>query len=256
MKRGPVGLALVSAAIVLLSHAVAQSCPPDDGSLRSGVPTTISGTIRNHNDLRGWIGLELSRQVCGQKELQLTFVKGDSSARYRTTAALDGCKAAVTGSIEFSPTAHYSTEMFIQDGKIEPDSSRHPAAVAPDRWSAAIPSDLQVYEATVTLNFANTAKPMRGTVVRRDGKVESLTPWQAYLSPLLNGSEDLLWVSCRDGFLLKDAATQIDGRVAKPENWLNKETPALAASDKPGPSSITVTCVKNSNQVPPTSSNK
>jgi len=223
----------------------AQNCPPDDGSFRPSGPTTVAGTIRKHNDLRGWIGLQLSPPVCGQKELELTFIKNDSSAKYREAAALDGCKATVTGRLEDSPTAHYSTAMFIEDGTIDPDASCRPAHIQPDPSKAPVPPDLDTFIATVTVNFADGSTPMRGSASRTDGRNDELAPWQAYIHPWLNGGKDLLWVSCRDGFHLKDAYTEFGGKRAKPEDWLNKETPGLSAPEKSGPSSITITCVKD-----------
>jgi len=240
-------IALFCAAWLLPSapQTLAQNCPPDDGSLSPGEPTTVTGTIRDHNGLRGWIGLQLSHPVCGQKELELTFIKNDTSAKYRETTALDGCKASVTGRLEHSPTAYYATDMFIEDGNIKPDAGCHPAHIQPDLSKAPIPSELRTYKVTVTLNFADGSMPMSGAASSTDSRTNELTPWQAYVEPELNGGQDLLWVSCRDGFHLNDAFTQIEGKQAKPENWLNKQTPGLSAPDKPGLSSITITCVKS-----------
>ncbi len=258
MKIG-LRMTLVSAAFVCSSLQLqAQNCPPKDyeGPTDKLPVSTVYGTIRDHNDLRRWIGLQLSPAVCGQTELQLTFIHGDSSASYRATEALKGCKAKVTGRIDNSPTGSYATDMFIEDGMIEPDASCHPAPEKPDPFKATIPSDLQSYQATVTLNFADTSKPMSGAGRRADGKTDRLTPWEAYIDPWLNGSEDLLWVKCRGGFHLQNAYTEIAGKQAKPENWLNKETPGLSAPDKPAPSSITITCEKDDEQPQPKSRHK
>jgi len=252
-------MTLVSAAFVCSALQLqAQNCPPKDyeGPTDKLPISTVYGTIRDHNDLRGWIGLQLSPAVCGQTELQLTFIHGDSSASYRATEALKGCKAKVTGRIDNSPTGSYATDIFIEDGMIEPDASCHPSPEKPDPFKATIPSDLQSYQATVTLNFADTSKPMSGAGRRADGKTDRLTPWEAYIDPWLNGSEDLLWVKCRDGFHLQNAYTEIAGKQAKPENWLNKETPGLSAPDKPAPSSITITCEKYDEQRQPRSRHK
>jgi hypothetical protein len=160
----------------------AQACPPDDGSLNPGEPTTLTGTIRIHSGLRPWTGLEVSPKVCGQGELQLTFIEDDSSPRYRQTVALAGCGVQVKGSIEISPTAHYSANMYIQDAAIVPDASCHPKAVSVAPSETPIPSDLQSYRASVFLDFGDTSKPMRGTAIRADGNAETLTPWQNYVS--------------------------------------------------------------------------
>lgn len=236
----------------LVSHATAQICPTDDGSLSPGQPTTLTGLIRFHNELRDWIGLQLSSPVCGQKELQLTFLEGDASLRFRQAMALDGCNVKVAGVLEIPVSSYYSAGLYIADGRIDPDPSCHPKEVIPDLSKATIQNDVQRYQAKVTINL-NKNEPMKVSVHQTDGQTATLSPWQAYIEADLNGSNSV-WVSCRQGFHVKTAQTLVNGRQEKAADFLNTDTPGLVPSDS-GPSSITITCVRTSNQPRPTTSN-
>ncbi len=246
----PVGLVLAAGVFCAGLQARAQSCPPDDGSLRPGKTTTVSGTIRYHNELRQWIGLELASTVCSQREFQLIFVK-DSQAHYRQTESLSGCKATVTGEIEWSPTGYYSAEMYIADGRIESDASCHTVPVAPDPSKASILPGVKSYKSTITIDLSQPKKPMVGKAWRTDGRQGELQPWQAYADLFLTGGE-VVWAGCRGDFQLMSAS--VDGQPAKTDDLIAGK--ALLGPSEDHTSSITITCVRSSNQVQSQSSNK
>jgi hypothetical protein len=246
-------LTLLTLTLSLIVHASAQICPLDDGSLNPGKPTTLTGIIRYHNVLREWIGLQLKPTVCGQKELQLTFIEGDTSLRYRQAMSLSGCKVKVTGAMEIPVTSYYSGALYIADGKIDPAPSCHPKKVPPDLSKSPIQNDVQNYQATISVDLGKNA-PMKVFVQRTDGKTETLKPWQAYIEADLNGNHSV-WTSCRQGFHVETAQTLVHGHREKAKNFLNENTPGLVASDS-GPSSITITCIRTSNQPASATSNK
>lgn len=162
----------------------AQNCPPDDMGT-----STLTSVIRYHSELRQWIGLEVNPPACGQKEIQLTFYKGDP----RKVMALDGCIASITGGIGISSTGYYSRDMYIDDPRIQPDSSCSRVPVPPDLSRARIVPGVRSYKATVTLDLSKMTKPMEGSAWRTDGSTAKLSPWQAYLDPELTGGY-VLWV--------------------------------------------------------------
>ncbi len=171
--------------------------------------------------------------------------------------ALDGCVVSVTGSIGLSSTGYYSRDMYIDDARIQPDPSCRRVAVPPDPAKARIAPGVRSYNATVKIDLSKMTKPMEGKAWRTDGSTATLNPWQAYVDPQLTGGY-VLWVSCREGFRAVKAKAFVDGKYIEAattsDTWLDDATPGLDPSET-GPSSITITCVKNSNQVHPTSSN-
>lgn len=238
-------LASISYAAISLN---AQNCPPDD-SPTAIKQSVLSGTVRFHRELRDWLGLELNSPACGQGVVQLTFLDGDTSLRFRQTMALDGCKVKVTGVIEMPVSSYYSAGLYIADGKIEPEASCRPGPLPPELSAAPVQKDIESYQATVSLDIEKN-KPMDVSVRRTDGQDVGLNPWQAYIEAGLNGSRETLWVTCRNGFLAKSATTLVNGREGKSNDRLTAGTLGLATSET-GQSSITITCVKDTKKTYP-----
>ena len=239
MRLWSVAAAWISCQAIYLG---AQSCPSDDAP-SAAKQSVLSGTVRFYNELRDWLGLALNSPVCGQKIIQLTFIEGDASLHFRQAMALDGCKVTVTGLIEVPISSYYSAALYMADGKLEPDPSCHPKPVPADLSASPIQDDVQSFQATVTLNL-ETNKPMNVTVRRTDGQTSELDPWQAYIAAGLNGSREMLWVTCRNGFSAKSATTLADGHQGKSNDRLAPDTLGLAIAET-GPSNITIRCVSS-----------
>jgi hypothetical protein len=234
-------------ALSALSCLHAQNCPPNDMVTPASGPSTLVGVVRYHDELRQWMGLEVNPPVCGQKEIQLTFYKGDP----REARAIGGCVASMTGSIGRSSTGYYSRDMYIDDPRIEADSSCHRVPVPMDPSKARIAPGVLSYEATLVIDMSKN-KPMEARVWRTDGKTWELAPWQAYIDPDLTGSL-CLWVSCRKGYYATSGMATVNGHTESTAP--NGDIPGMCPSET-SPSSITITCAKNSNQLQLASANK
>ncbi len=193
MKTLVLGFFLFSA-----SAAFAQSCPTEDsnGPHDASEPSMLHGILVHHDELRIWIGLKLSSPACGETEIQLTF---DTSEAWRKADSVRSCGVTATGVLFLSPTGYYSTRMAMQNPKLKPDDSCHPAPVDPDLSNIPVPAGLQAYRVSITIDTRGKGHTTAAIWADPDAR-ESLTPWQAYTHFSLNGGGDVLWFGCRDGF--------------------------------------------------------
>jgi hypothetical protein len=206
---------------VAFQHAIAQDCPrenPNGPSIPSAT-RTLNGTIVYHDALRQWIGVRLDAPVCGQSEIEL-IARGNTDSEMRssqrTLDTLRGCKATATGTLDLAPTGYYSTDIFQNVDKAEPDASCIPQPPLPD-FSRAKPNPaIYSYQAKLTVSSLGEGS-IRGKA-RSNGRV--LTPWQAYVHSFLTGGF-VLYGSCADGFELSHVsgtpaahASQIDYQAA------------------------------------------
>jgi len=160
--------------------------------------------------------------------------------------ALDGCRGTVTGKLALSETGYYSRDMYISDPDVKPDLSCRPVAVPPDPSKAPVVPGVHSYKATLVIDLSKN-KPMEAKVWRTDGKRSELTPWQAYLDPLLTGGY-CLWVSCREGYSPTSGMATVNGRTESTAPY--GDIPGMCPSET-GQSSITITCVKDTKKTCP-----
>ncbi|MGC2639663.1 MAG: hypothetical protein WA294_20940 [Acidobacteriaceae bacterium] len=201
----------------------AQSCPTADGA--ETLSSTLTGTIHHHRQLRDWIGIDLSSPTCGEKTIQIIFVKTDGGERVES---LDGCSVRVTGSIYESPTGYYSAPLAISDPVIEPLPGCHPQPLAPTQNSVPLPANLRSYSYSVVTNVPGNV-PITGKAWRTEGKPGDLEPWSAYASFHLNGAEDFIWAVCRDGFTPLSASSTTKDEASMTELF-GKSAAALSPS--------------------------
>jgi hypothetical protein len=192
----------------------AQSCPKENPPDKLPPSSTLNGTIHVYHQLRTWIGIDLSTPACGEKTIQLTFLRKN---QYSKAESLDGCTARVTGPVDFSPTGYYSANLFIQDPAIAPAPNCHPKSIS-STPSVVVPPGLRSYKVEITVDIPNNL-PMSGHAWRTDGRETDLTPWDKYADITLTGGY-VIWADCRKDFTAKaasssthDEASLYDGRA-------------------------------------------
>jgi hypothetical protein len=159
-----------------------------------------------YHQLREWMGLDLTTPACGEKTIQLIFVKRSA----KRAVSLDGCKAVVTGSIFDSPTGYYSASLAIADPTISPSPGCHPHP-PPAHVVPHVPADLRAYAYSLTVDAPKNV-PMTGRAWRTDGTPSNLEPWSAYSNIDLTGGF-AIWAGCRDGFIPVAASSSTDDDV-------------------------------------------
>lgn len=189
-------------ALAMVGIARAQSCPKDDSSGSDAVPeqSTLHGTVKYHDDLREWLGLELDHPACGQSEIQLVF---SDDKEWRRVESLRGCAVTATGILYDSPTGYYSARIAVGDPKLATDPSCHPFPVKRNPQLASIPADLSAFRASIVVDYHGKGH-VTVQVWRDESPSSLLQPWQAYMDYMLTGSLDVIWFNCRKGFQMGD----------------------------------------------------
>jgi len=180
----------------------AQSCPTDVAPDKEPPPSTLRGTIHQYRQLRDWIGLDLDTPACGEKTIQLIFLKPVAAER---ATGFGGCSARVTGAIYESPTGYYSANLAISDPVIDLSPDCHPKPVPAPQTPPQAPSDLLSYSYSVVVNIPGNV-PITGRAWRTDGKHGALEPWSAYADVTLTGGY-FTWANCRRGFVAVAASS-------------------------------------------------
>jgi hypothetical protein len=115
--------------ILAASTSTAQDCPRSDpkGPLIDSAVRTLTGKVVFHNDLRGWLSLELQNPVCGEGIVQL--VQLDAQKDEASLEVFRGCTVTITGKLGLSGTLYYSAEIYQEVDSIKPagDCKRQPA---------------------------------------------------------------------------------------------------------------------------------
>lgn len=196
----------------------AQVCPKDVAPDQEPPPSTLSGTIHHYRQLRDWIGLDLDTPACGEKTIQLIFLKPSGAKR---ASSFDGCNARVTGAIYESPTGYYSATLAISDPVIGLSPDCRPKAVPLPKAPPPPPSDLRSYSYSVVVNIPGNV-PITGRAWRTDGKQGGLEPWSAYADVTLTGGY-FTWANCRRGFVAAAASssTQDDASITDAQAGLD-----------------------------------
>src|ERR1700722_12634 len=101
-----------------LNRAYAQECPrvnPNGPNIVSRVQT-LTGRLVYHDDIRGYLELELDRPRCGESSIQL--LQFDQQDKHLET--LRGCRVRSTGSMDISSTGYIVLNTFQNVKEIEP----------------------------------------------------------------------------------------------------------------------------------------
>jgi hypothetical protein len=175
---------------------VAQSCPADVPTDKDPPPSTLTGTIHHYRQLRDWLGIDLIKPACGEKTIQLIFMKPEPEQR---ALALDGCSVRLTGSIYESPTGYYSATLSISDPQIEPAPDCHPKPKPPPTQAPPLPAGLRAYSYSIAVDIPQRV-PITGRAWRDDGIPGDIEPWSAYADVNLTGGY-YIWAGCRKGFV-------------------------------------------------------
>ena len=234
-------------AIVFFScvAASAQTCPakdgPDVGS--AAKPSELRGTLRYHDELREWLGIQFDQPVCGQKEIQIIFTTSDD---WRMAKADRGCVVTIIGELYDSPTGYYSTDMAMQDPKLKLDSSCRPFPIDPDLDAVAMAPGTKTYHASITVDYRGKGH-IDVKVWKDDEKSATLTPWQSYVGYSLTGGQDVIWFGCHEGF----GIAEISQTPLNPQGIFNDEPNGTGTllQDMKGTNVIKFTCEKKSKDV-------
>lgn len=160
----------------------------------------MHGKLIYNDDLRQWHELKLDKNTCDWQSVEVVskIIGLKQVHRYR------GCSVTITGRLFFPSTGYYSAGLAIDADKIKPDKDCKPHPVEPDLSSVPIPKSLKDYTVTIQVDYRNRHIDVK---VRPSAQNPILlTPWQAYASHYLTGSEDVIWFDCAKKFEVTTAS--------------------------------------------------
>lgn len=240
-RSGLLAALLASAA----RFCVGQCLPYDPASV------TLDGVMIGHEGLRTWWGVRLERAICviedpsnpyavahrGIAEVQLILSDEVDFDRYRS---LLNRRVAVFGKLTPRFTGYHETDVLIIVERITLPDGKTPPTLAP----VARPLlNLAAYFASVTVVPGPT-----GRVSKVAWDIDPKSPLaesDRYTEHLFNGPKDLMWIKCRDGYVITTPISSTNSRIVQmnPNDRTNPYWGVLVSEREL--SNITVRCVKS-----------
>jgi len=229
------------AALLLSGLTAAQTCPgrSPQGFEDASQAVTANGILKLHLGLRAWLEFAPQKPICGVNSFQVTF---ENTNEYRRLNSYRNCRAKVTGKIYAGMTAYYETEFAIgaSDVRVEPPCKL--AAIPPDSAKAVIPVGISRYYVALRVSYRGEGR-LEKQVWKDEARTQPLSPVEAFIHTGFNGSKDILWTSCADGFVLGQIVKS-PGRLKLPT-----EDPNLIGltfdPDNEKESRVTLSCVRD-----------
>lgn len=215
-------LALALSAICTIgTPTAAQSCPDPDTRKPSLAASSLHGTLIYHDELRQWLGLRVDKSICGEGEIELTFLEPKD---WRQAEALRDCEVTVIGELFYSPTGYYSATMAVTDPVVAPGVTCKPHPVKTDPALSPRKPNIKAFVAEVLVDYRDKGR-VAVRVWEGRQKKSDLTPWEAYIHYELTGSHDVMWFGCADGFEIKQISQN-----PKPKNAPFQDDSSLAGT--------------------------
>jgi hypothetical protein len=197
-----------------------KNCPTErDGVLeRTKEPVEVIAKLTFHDGLRPWVGVTPPTPICGSKgEIEAAFLQ---KPELRKLKALNGCKVRVVGLLEDNGgSPYYATDMSLWGRTelapplIEPmDSCNSSSANAtyepPDPGKENVPE----YIASVTVHQEPTPH-IETSAWMASGSAKNMLP-SDYADYSVNGSQDILYGKCLEGYTVTNAWSNTGRRIS------------------------------------------
>jgi hypothetical protein len=220
---GAFAFALVS--FIGTDEVFGQECPRVDAT-GPNIPSevqTLQGKLIYHNGIRRWFELKLNRPQCGEKSIQL-LKTNDNDAH--VLERIRGCWIKAKGSIDFSPTGYYSSNIFMNAESVEPVGNCLQQAAFPDYSGAKPDATVNAYKVQMSFIYSFGDHPI---VFHVSSGGRKLQPWEAYASYQLTGGY-VLYGRCGEGFVVDKVFGTPE---AKPTHFDDPRTPEDMAEYDP-----------------------